>query len=322
MTRQSSGLAPTTRTVTCARATNVPADCRTRTMASTFVFQNGLRGAAPRYPRFQVARSVSGSPINAGSPVSHVGDAPGGLYRAATGDGECRVICFSPDHGKTLATMDLAEIGVVIDLWKSQLAELLDRYEYVQIFETTRSDLGVVESAPARSDLGIELPARRDRRRTRRTAFRTGAQHGSHLLVDYVESELAAGDRIIHVKRPLGCGGPVLGLLAVRNHRAATPPCGIAARSDGGRGRGSCRLAQDNAVGLRPVVQYAVPVLLWLAHRAAGGSRTTGSCTRTTTLRCFVQPTWPKIPASYELLANLQRDLTPETAAGNLRAVL
>jgi UDPglucose--hexose-1-phosphate uridylyltransferase len=29
-----------------------------------------------------------------------------------------------------------------------------------------------------------------------------------------------------------------------------------------------------------------------------------------------------KIPASYELLANLQRDLTPETAAANLRDVL
>jgi UDPglucose--hexose-1-phosphate uridylyltransferase len=29
-----------------------------------------------------------------------------------------------------------------------------------------------------------------------------------------------------------------------------------------------------------------------------------------------------KIPASYELLANLQRDLTPETAAANLRNVL
>ena len=28
-----------------------------------------------------------------------------------------------------------------------------------------------------------------------------------------------------------------------------------------------------------------------------------------------------KIPASYELLANLQRDLTPETAAARLRAV-
>ena len=30
----------------------------------------------------------------------------------------------------------------------------------------------------------------------------------------------------------------------------------------------------------------------------------------------------PKIPASYELLANLQRDLTPETAAAHLRDVL
>ena len=29
-----------------------------------------------------------------------------------------------------------------------------------------------------------------------------------------------------------------------------------------------------------------------------------------------------KIPASYEQLANLQRDLTPETAAANLRDVL
>lgn len=53
--------------------------------------------------------------------------------------GECRVICFSPDHSATLAEMDAGAIRRVVDTWQSEFAELSRRYAFVQIFENKGS---------------------------------------------------------------------------------------------------------------------------------------------------------------------------------------
>src|SRR5690349_5940207 len=51
--------------------------------------------------------------------------------------GICRVMCFSPRHDLTLASMQIAEIRKVIDVWADQYSELgaLDWINHVQIFE-------------------------------------------------------------------------------------------------------------------------------------------------------------------------------------------
>jgi galactose-1-phosphate uridylyltransferase len=59
-----------------------------------------------------------------------------GLFTAAEATGECRVLCFSPRHDLTLAGMSHAEVVTVIELWQSQLVELREKYQWVQIFET------------------------------------------------------------------------------------------------------------------------------------------------------------------------------------------
>ncbi|MFT4617513.1 MAG: UDPglucose--hexose-1-phosphate uridylyltransferase [Minisyncoccia bacterium] len=287
--------------------------------ASTFVFQNDFAALLPDIPLPSGSVS-SGSPINAGSPVSDVGDAPGGLYRAATGDGECRVICFSPDHGKTLATMDLAEIGVVIDLWKSQLAELLDRYEYVQIFETRGAISGSSNPHPhgqiwASNFLPDEIAAELAEQRSYR------AQHGSHLLVDYVESELAAGDRIIHVNDHWVVAVPYWAYWPYET--IVLPRRPVASLLD---------LTADEAEGLADSLKTMLSGFDRLFNTpfpyCSGWHTAPRGLEDDWQLHAHYYPPLlrsadvAKIPASYELLANLQRDLTPETAAGNLRAVL
>jgi UDPglucose--hexose-1-phosphate uridylyltransferase len=275
--------------------------------ASTFVFQNDFAALLPDVPL----------PDNPDSPHD---DVVGGLYRAATGDGECRVICFSPDHGKTLATMNLAEIGVVIDLWKSQLAELLDRYEYVQIFETSGAISGSSNPHPhgqiwASNFLPNEIAAELAEQRSYR------ARHGSHLLVDYVESELAAGDRIIHVNDHWVVAVPYWAYWPYET--IVLPRRPVASLLD---------LTMDEAERLADSLKTML----------SGFDRLFNSpfpyCSGWHTAPRGLEDNWQlhahyyppllrsadvaKIPASYELLANLQRDLTPETAAGNLRDVL
>ncbi|MDG2438540.1 MAG: galactose-1-phosphate uridylyltransferase, partial [Ilumatobacter sp.] len=148
---------------------------------STFVFENDFAALLPDVPT---------------PPAEAVAGASSSLYQSGTGDGECRVICFSPKHGRTLATMDLDEIGVVVDLWKEQHAELLERFEYVQLFETRGAISGASNPHPhgqiwssnfLPNEIVIELEHQR--------AYH--AEYGQHLLLDYVENELATGDRVI-----------------------------------------------------------------------------------------------------------------------------
>lgn len=49
--------------------------------------------------------------------------------------GECRVICFSPDHSVTVAEMDQPSIRRVVDTWQEESVELSQQYAFVQVFE-------------------------------------------------------------------------------------------------------------------------------------------------------------------------------------------
>ena len=56
-----------------------------------------------------------------------------------TEQGCSRVICFSPDHSKTLPELSDEERVDVINTWKAQTAELGEIYRWVQVFENKGS---------------------------------------------------------------------------------------------------------------------------------------------------------------------------------------
>ncbi len=57
------------------------------------------------------------------------------LFRAESARGLSRVICFSPDHSKTLPELSLKAIRGVINTWNEQVEELGKDYIWVQAFE-------------------------------------------------------------------------------------------------------------------------------------------------------------------------------------------
>lgn len=73
-----------------------------------------------------------------------------GLLVAESEPGICRVICFSPRHDLTLATMSLAEIQTVVETWIGQFRELggLDDIKHVQIFENRGAMMGASNPHP------------------------------------------------------------------------------------------------------------------------------------------------------------------------------
>ncbi|MFZ7274618.1 galactose-1-phosphate uridylyltransferase [Avibacterium avium] len=118
------------------------------------------------------------------------------LFQTAAAEGESRVICFSPDHSKTLPLLTVEEIVDVIDVWQAQLNELGQRYPWVQIFENKGAAMGCSNPHPhgqiwANSFLPNEV-AQEDLAQQRYFE-----KHGSVLLVDYVQRELARKERIV-----------------------------------------------------------------------------------------------------------------------------
>ncbi len=142
----------------------------------TFVFQNDFAA------------------LNQETPLVNVDSDP--LMRMQGVQGEARVICFSPDHSKTLPELSTEDIERVIATWQREYTALSERYEWVQIFENKGETMGCSQPHPhgqiwANSFVPTEV-ATKDRHQA--TYF---AEHGSSLLVDYVQRELAQQERIV-----------------------------------------------------------------------------------------------------------------------------
>ena len=70
------------------------------------------------------------------------------LFQSSQARGESRVICFSPDHSKTLPLLTALEIEEVIKVWQEQLRELGQKYQWVQIFENKGAAMGCSNPHP------------------------------------------------------------------------------------------------------------------------------------------------------------------------------
>ncbi|MGR5062298.1 UDP-glucose--hexose-1-phosphate uridylyltransferase [Photobacterium sp. DNB22_13_2] len=118
------------------------------------------------------------------------------LFRCESARGLSRVICFSPDHSKTLPELPVGMIRKVIDTWNEQIEELGEKYVWVQAFENKGSAMGCSQPHPhgqiwANSFLPNEI-ARKDE--NLRAYYQ---EQGSNLLVDYAKAEMADGSRTV-----------------------------------------------------------------------------------------------------------------------------
>lgn len=80
------------------------------------------------------------------SPDAPESDNP--LFKTQGVRGLSRVICFSPDHSKTLPELPLDKIRGVIDTWDEQIEELGKEYVWVQAFENKGETMGCSQPHP------------------------------------------------------------------------------------------------------------------------------------------------------------------------------
>ncbi len=110
--------------------------------------------------------------------------------------GTCRVICFSPRHDLTLPEMETSDIRRVVDVWAEQTAELGREYTWVQVFENKVEAMGASNPHPhgqiwAVNWLPNEITAEDRQQRLYHT------QHGTSLLLDYASVESQKRERVV-----------------------------------------------------------------------------------------------------------------------------
>lgn len=240
------------------------------------------------------------------------------LARAEPATGECRVVCFSPDHSATLPELSSAGLRAVVDAWCEQSAELGARHRWVQVFENKGAAMGCSNPHPHgqiwASDHLPDLVAVEDR-----TQREWAAERGGAMLAELAERE-AGGERVVVQTPgwlaivPWWASWPFEVLLLPRFDVARLPELAGAERDGLAKAVGRLTTAYDNL--FRTSFPYSMG---W--HGAPFGA---GDWSHWRLHAHFYPPllrsaSVRKFMVGYEMLAEAQRDLTPEAAAARLR---
>jgi UDPglucose--hexose-1-phosphate uridylyltransferase len=246
-----------------------------------------------------------------------------GLLLAQSEAGRCRVVCYSPRHDLTLARMKVEEIEAVVATWCDEFAALGNQgnVRAVQIFENRGVMMGCSNPHPHGQIWANEhVPDELAREVASQQAYLE--THRRSLLQDYIDLELDKRERLVcandHfvVMAPFWAVWPYEVLLVSRRPVASLPEL-------------TSEECRDLADILRQVtIRYdnlfktSFPYTMGFHQRPTDGAAYPGFH-----LHAHFYPpllrsaTVKKFMVGYEMLAMPQRDITPETAAAQLRGL-
>ena len=242
------------------------------------------------------------------------------LFQAGSARGTSRVICFSPDHSKSLPELSPENIRGIIDTWCEQTSELGATYPWVQVFENKGAMMGCSNPHPhgqvwANSFLPNE-PFAEDRHQREYLA-----KHGRPLLLDYAAAESGQSRVVVETAHwlavvPYWASWPFETLMLPKAAAQRLPDLDEARRDDLAVALKRLTSRYDN------LFQCSFPYSMgW--H----GAPFNGEANEHWQLHAHFYPpllrsaSVRKFMVGYEMLAEPQRDLTPEQAAERLRAV-
>ncbi len=245
-----------------------------------------------------------------------------GLLRAAPADGVCRVLCFSPHHGLTLARMATSDIALVVDAWADEVQRLArePRLNYVQVFENKGEMMGASNPHPhcqiwATGHVPV-VPARKTE--TQRRYF---AAHARDLLGDYAGEELARGERIVAANDhwaalvPFWAVWPFETMIVPRRHVADLPSLEREERD------ALAEIMRELMVRYDNLFETSFPYTMGWHGQPIGDPDPAWRLHATYNPPLLRSATVRKFLVGFEQMAEPQRDLTAEQAAERLRGV-
>jgi UDPglucose--hexose-1-phosphate uridylyltransferase len=247
------------------------------------------------------------------------------LLRATPASGRCRVICYTPRHDASLASMSTDEVICTVDAWAAEHDALARESgtRYVQLFENRGQLMGASNPHPHAQIWSTDfVPTQPARKARAQQAYL--AEHGSDLLGDYLAAELRSHERVVLANAhwvslvPFWAQWPfqtmlipraratTLGELSPKARRALAELLGATVRAYDALF--DCEFPYSMGWAAAPVGEApGADAGSWRLH-----AEFLPPLLRSATVRKFV--------VGYELMAEAQRDITPEEAAARLRA--
>ncbi|PZX14396.1 UDPglucose--hexose-1-phosphate uridylyltransferase [Breznakibacter xylanolyticus] len=268
---------------------------------STFVFVNDFSALMEKSP--------------AGS------EKDGELFQAESESGICKVICFSPRHDLTIPQMEVDAIRKVVDLWCDEYRQIGAEpfIHYVQIFENKGSMMGCSNPHPhGQIWASSSMPVEPMKEQSRQSDYYN--RHGRALLTDYVEAEVKKKSRVVFENEhfvalvPYWAVWPFETMLAPKRRVANLLELTDAEKQSFAAAYRELTIIYDN------LFEVSFPYSAGI-HQAP----TDGKDHPEWHLHMHFYPpllrsaTVKKFMVGYEMLANAQRDITPETSAARLR---
>ncbi|WP_252177304.1 galactose-1-phosphate uridylyltransferase [Endozoicomonas sp. 4G] len=243
------------------------------------------------------------------------------LFKSSGARGEARVVCFSPDHSKTLPQLSREEIRDVVDVWIEQTEELGKHYPWVQLFENKGAAMGCSNPHPhgqiwASSFLPDEIRKEDDNQR------QWQSEKNTNMLVEYALRESESGERTVVENDhwitvvPYWAAWPFETLLLPRQHISRMTELNAEQRLTLADILKRLTTKYDNlfqtsfpySMGWHGAPLHEDETRHWQLH-----AHFYPPLLRSATVRKFM--------VGFEMLAETQRDLTAEQAAERLRSL-
>ena len=270
--------------------------------SGTFVFDNDYAAMVPDIPKGNIHESS--------------------LLIAESERGICRVVCFSPRHDLTISNMELDHIADVVRVWTEQYQEFagLDWIRYVQIFENRGEMMGTSNPHPHCQIWANETipnyPASEQR-----AMLEFKRNHGKCMLCEYLRLEKTQAARVICMNEfftvvvPFWAVWPFEVLVIANEHVTGMDQLSSDAQ------RGLAEILKRVTSRYDNVFGVPFPYSMGFHQRPTDGEEHSEwhfhahfypPLLRSATVRKFM--------VGYEMLAAPQRDITPESAAEQLRS--
>ncbi|BDD12219.1 galactose-1-phosphate uridylyltransferase (plasmid) [Fulvitalea axinellae] len=245
----------------------------------------------------------------------------GGLLKAQSESGVCKVVIFSPDHSLTLPLMEENDIKKVVDLWQNEYNELGAREDigYVQIFENKGAVMGCSNPHPhgqiwAQRNVP-ELPARKTE-----NMERYYAENGRSILSDYLDLELKEKERVIFKTDhfvalvPFWAVWPYETMIVSKRHIRHIGEMTEEEKADYAKIIKKMTTAFDN------LFECSFPYSAGIHQSPTDGQEHEGWHFHMLFLPPLLRSaSVKKFMVGYEMMANAQRDITAEYSANRLR---
>ncbi|CAD6499765.1 BgTH12-03873 [Blumeria graminis f. sp. triticale] len=262
------------------------------------------------------------------------------LLRAEGVTGKCFVLAFSPTHSQTLADLSPKQILPVIQKWTEVYAAHLDpssqaklpsfssgkapasQYRWMQIFENKGAVMGCSNPHPhCQIWTTSHLPEEPAQEIAQMQKYRN-EKNGCNLLVDYVALELKKDERVVFQNKsfvvlcPWWATWPFEVMIVAKQHKRALTDLDELEKLDFAEAIAEVTRRYDN------LFQTKFPYSSGIHQAPLTGTYEEISCSQ---IHMHFYPpllrsaTVKKFLVGYELMAEPQRDITPEQATKKLR---